>query len=493
MKKNLTLYFFITILFLVSLIVTSCADTSTKFEELIGDVRVEYSGCTGCLECIDNFNCPAGAIKEDPRTHRAYIDLDDCISCMKCINSFNCPEETIVIHKDVIPPAEILNFTAISDSIGKLEIEFTSPGDDAGNGRTHRYEFGFKDMQGDSISVNFSPELPKIGGELEKYTIYELPEYDNVVVSIQAFDEMNLSSTKLIESAYIEGAHIDSIPPAPTTDLSPNLVSSSSIEINWIATGNDSLEGTADSYIIKISSTNISETNWDSIPEVPNSITPSISGSIETFNIIELEPLTEYFIAIKTLDNSGNLSDLSNIISATTTEIPDTISPSPITNLNVSSGYVASSTSITLNWTATGDDNSVGTATSYEIKHSTSAITEASWARSTLVSNLLTPKSAGSSESFIVTGLIKGQLYYFGIKAEDDNGNISEISNASSGKIVYIVNSACYGCGRCVSACTQGAIRMMGDAVIDPSKCNACGSCVSRCPVNAIKLYVISY
>ena len=493
MKKNLTLYFFITILFFVSLIITSCTDTSTKFEELIGDVRVEYSGCTGCLECIDNFNCPADAIKEDPRTHRTYIDLDDCVSCMKCINSFNCPEETIVIHQDVIPPADILNFTAISDSIGKLEIEFTAPGDDAGVGKAHRYEFGLENMQGDDIPVNFTPVLPKIGGEVESYTIYGLPEYDSISVSIQAFDEMNSSSIKVIKGTYIEGVKIDSIPPAMITDLSTTNTSSSSIRIDWTAPGDDGNTGTADSYVIKIISDSLSEANWNEVEVYTNSIIPSASGLLESFDLIGLEALSTYYIAVKAVDENDNISEISNILIETTTDIPDTIPPSAITDLNVVSGYTASNNSILLSWVATGNDNSVGTASSYEIRYSTSAITESNWSSASMVSTPPVPQTAGSSESFTVSGLIKGRLYYFGIKVKDDNENISEISNVSLGKIVYHVNTACYGCGRCVSACSEGAITMMGDAVIDPNKCTACGSCVRRCPVDAINLYVISY
>ena len=694
---------------------TSCTDTSTKFEELLGDVRIEYSDCTGCLECIEDFSCPKNAIKQDPRTHRAYIDMNACVNCMLCINGFDCPEETIVIHKDVIPPAEIDSFTLTSDSVGKLDIEFTAPGDDAGSGLSHRYDLEFKNMLGEGISVDFTPDLPSEAGTLEHYSIFDLPQYDSIIVSIQAFDEMNASNEKVMRSVKIMGVHIDSIPPAAISDLSitssPNSlklkwtaprndgldgnaseyivkiydfaitednfnsassisndltpsgsgnidsltitdityntdhhfaiktidnfgniseisnsvsglmtgdiippsnitdlgihsISSSSIGIKWTAPGDDENSGSADSYIIKVSNSEITDSNWESIDEYPNTLSPATAGSSENFFITDLEHLTEYFIGIISLDDWGNLSLLSNIISATTTDIPDItppsnttdlsitptvdtiilewtapgddgnignameyiikmseseitdtnfdsaltlnniptpsiprtvesfeieglsenktyffalksyddvgnpsqlsnsvsgsiigdiIPPAPIVDLVVSEGYVTSSTSMTLTWTATGDDDSAGTASNYEIRYSTSAITESNWSSASIVNAPPAPQVSGSSESFTVTGLNKGVIYYFGVKVIDESENYSTVSNSSSGKVVYQVQSACYGCGRCVSACSQGAITMMGDAVINVSRCNACGSCVSRCPVNAIKLYVISY
>ena len=90
-------------LLIIILIIISCTDTSTKFEEFIGDVRVEYSSCSGCLECIEEFSCPQNAIKIDDRTHRTYIDQNDCVSCMKCISNFNCKIPISVFPVTCIP------------------------------------------------------------------------------------------------------------------------------------------------------------------------------------------------------------------------------------------------------------------------------------------------------------------------------------------------------------------------------------------------------
>lgn len=81
-----------------------------------------------------------------------------------------------------------------------------------------------------------------------------------------------------------------------------------------------------------------------------------------------------------------------------------------------------------LTWTATGDDGAVGTATAYDLRMSTSVITAANFNAATQVLNVPAPKISGTTETFTVTGLTAG-TYYFAIKAVDEVGNWSAISN----------------------------------------------------------------
>ena len=86
-------------------------------------------------------------------------------------------------------------------------------------------------------------------------------------------------------------------------------------------------------------------------------------------------------------------------------------------------------TSITLNWTAPGDDGDVGQATTYDIRYSLEPITEANWNDCTQASNPPAPQPAGSVESFTIGGLDPSTLYYFAIKTGDEAGNWSGLSN----------------------------------------------------------------
>jgi chitodextrinase len=92
----------------------------------------------------------------------------------------------------------------------------------------------------------------------------------------------------------------------------------------------------------------------------------------------------------------------------------------------------AAPTAITLNWTAPGDDSLSGTAAQYDVRYSTSLITSANFAAASQATGETAPKAPGQSETFTVTGLTPGTLYYFAIKTADEAGNWSAISNVVS-------------------------------------------------------------
>jgi hypothetical protein len=89
---------------------------------------------------------------------------------------------------------------------------------------------------------------------------------------------------------------------------------------------------------------------------------------------------------------------------------------------------VTTSLTVTLNWTAPGDDGDTGTASTYELRRSGETITAANWDDATIVPGLGDPAEAGSSESFTVTGLNLDTEYHFAILSSDEAANISDIS-----------------------------------------------------------------
>ena len=87
---------------------------------------------------------------------------------------------------------------------------------------------------------------------------------------------------------------------------------------------------------------------------------------------------------------------------------------------------------VTLTWTATGDDGIVGTATQYDIRYSTSYITEQDWNAATRATSPPAPQPAGTREYFTVTGLELSTTYYFAIRAADEHPNWSSMSNVAA-------------------------------------------------------------
>src|SRR5262249_119493 len=105
---------------------------------------------------------------------------------------------------------------------------------------------------------------------------------------------------------------------------------------------------------------------------------------------------------------------------------------------NVQPGYVA------LQWTAPGDDGTTGTAMRYDMRHSTSPITDdASFAAATKHCGSPAPTASGTTQPTTINGLTVDLTYYFGLKAIDEDGNVSAISNVISTCIPHTPNTLC--------------------------------------------------
>lgn len=105
----------------------------------------------------------------------------------------------------------------------------------------------------------------------------------------------------------------------------------------------------------------------------------------------------------------------------------DAAPPSAITDLSIVASDIGKET---LSWTVPADAG--GFVASYDIRYSTSPITETNFSGARIVQNSITPKSSGSTEIFTVSGLPGGTLFYFAVKSKDFNDNRSLVSNVVS-------------------------------------------------------------
>ncbi|MEW6413604.1 MAG: two-component regulator propeller domain-containing protein [Candidatus Zixiibacteriota bacterium] len=107
----------------------------------------------------------------------------------------------------------------------------------------------------------------------------------------------------------------------------------------------------------------------------------------------------------------------------------DTTPPADILNLTASD---PSGSTVTLVWTASGDDGVLARADHYEIKYSISPITEDNWSAATTVADPPYPSVVGYPDTCIVSGLSPVTTYYFAVKVADEADNWSGISNVVS-------------------------------------------------------------
>lgn len=114
-----------------------------------------------------------------------------------------------------------------------------------------------------------------------------------------------------------------------------------------------------------------------------------------------------------------------NAISAEATVIVrDTIGPDPIQNL---SAMALSHTRVQLRWTAPGNDGHFGKASGYQIRYSTSPITNTSACTSgTAVVHSIVPRTGGIAEILELDGLAPATTYYFCVLAYDPASNFND-------------------------------------------------------------------
>lgn len=124
------------------------------------------------------------------------------------------------------------------------------------------------------------------------------------------------------------------------------------------------------------------------------------------------------------------LGDPETPISEEPSVTPDTTPPANVLDLATSN---PTATSIELTWTAPGDDDMDGTASLYDIRYSTSEITDANWQDAFQCAGEPSPSPAESSEIFTVTGLSPNTPYYFALKTADEVPNWSVLSNSPNG------------------------------------------------------------
>jgi len=183
------------------------------------------------------------------------------------------------------------------------------------------------------------------------------------------------------------------------------------IILRWTAPGDDGMAGTASSYIVKYSTSQI--TNFDTQGIVyPQSWTPQPAGSSEEKVLTNFIPGTTYYFAIVAEDNGGNRGTWSTVGVNTRNYAPaqNLVPPAP-TGLVV----VAGDREIQISWTAVN----VIDLKNYKIYYDTDTATPPYTGRSAQQgdSPIVVPST---TTSFVLTQVIPFVTYYITITAVDN-------------------------------------------------------------------------
>jgi hypothetical protein len=131
-----------------------------------------------------------------------------------------------------------------------------------------------------------------------------------------------------------------------------------SITLQWTAPGDDGNTGTASQYDLRYrEGTSLTADNWNSSTQASTEPAPKATSSAETFTVGGLQTDKTYFRHSRLPMRYPTGQEISNVADGKTR---DTIPPSAVSDLWSSD----STNSITITWTAPGDDGNVGTASS---------------------------------------------------------------------------------------------------------------------------------
>ncbi|MCD6182179.1 MAG: 4Fe-4S binding protein [Candidatus Cloacimonetes bacterium] len=131
--------------------------------------------------------------------------------------------------------------------------------------------------------------------------------------AIKAYDENNNAAA--ISNIAIAQLTEDTTPPATISDLAVVAglaINASTIRISWTAPGDDGTTGTALIYDIRYWDEPITDANWDDANIFSNPPAPLAGGSSQTCDVNGLNSGEVIYFAIRTTDDNGNTSEISN-------------------------------------------------------------------------------------------------------------------------------------------------------------------------------------
>jgi lamin tail-like protein len=113
----------------------------------------------------------------------------------------------------------------------------------------------------------------------------------------------------------------DLTPPAPVTDLTATVVDGGTIQLRWTAPGDDGHTGTASSYQLHYASKPITASSFDGAAAISTGA-PSPAGQLEQSWSMPPPGAGTVYYALRSVDDSGNVSAISNVAQATLPQPP---------------------------------------------------------------------------------------------------------------------------------------------------------------------------
>jgi len=223
---------------------------------------------------------------------------------------------------DSIFPGIINDLSATAIDEKTVELIWSAPGDDGLVGTASFYDTRYNTEEITIYTWTASTQvanepLPKPVGTIQSMRI------SNLLPETTYYFALNSTDDRGNEAKFSNAAIAETLPapditgPYAITDLTAATPILTSIELAWTAPGDDGDMGKAARYDIRYATTSISKENWVSAIPFVNIPPPMEAGLSENLTIPGFIHEKTYYIAIKTSDEAGNESGISNPISFT--------------------------------------------------------------------------------------------------------------------------------------------------------------------------------
>lgn len=196
---------------------------------------------------------------------------------------------------------------------------------DAGLSISPAVQVGIQDIAGNtvvaasdsvSLSLDDNPGGAVLSGTLTRVPVNGLATFDNLSLDQVAAGYTLAASAGTLAGATSDPFEVtaDTTPPAAITNLWITQVTDTGVSLQWTAPGDDGTIGQASSYDIRYSPTAFDEGTWDSAIPATGEPSPSVAGSTESFAISGLAASSTVYVAIRSTDDSTNVSPISNVV-----------------------------------------------------------------------------------------------------------------------------------------------------------------------------------
>jgi fibronectin type 3 domain-containing protein len=356
--------------------------------------RLERCAGAGCND-FAQFATPTGTTFSDtalmPATSYNYrVRAVDAASNAGPFS--NSSSATTHVPPDLTPPSAPQSLTASAVSATQINLSWGAATDDVGVA-------GYRvERCSGAGCTSFAQIATPTGTTFNDTGLTASTPYSYRVRAVDAAGNVGGPSNNSSASTQ---APPDTTPPSAPGTLTSTAISSTQIDLIWIAATDD----------VGVTGYRLERCSGDACANFTEVATPT--GT--TLSDVGLTPATSYSYRVRAVDAANNSGGFSNTSGATTQAAPDTTPPSAPGALT-SSAF--SSTQINLSWNAAADNVGV---TGYQVERCAGA-------NCTSFAQIATQ----SGTSFNDTGLTASTSYSYRVRAIDAAGNPSVFSNTTS-------------------------------------------------------------